>query len=197
MSVDFPAPFSPSRACTSPRRRSKSTWSLATSEPKRLVTPSSSRARLAVAFRALLHRVRDVAQLARGDLLLECGDLGLVLGAHAVRRAEADAARLDVEHGVRPRLERAVLGLLRGLEDRLVDLLERRRHHLLAEIGLIGIHTDTLRALLLHRVERAEPALAGHGEHDLRALRQLVEGELLALVLGDEVLGVGVERLGL
>ena len=29
MSVDLPAPFSPSRACTSPRRRSKSTLSFA------------------------------------------------------------------------------------------------------------------------------------------------------------------------
>ena len=44
MSVDFPAPFSPSRACTSPRRRSKSTLSFAVSAPKRLVTPFSSRA---------------------------------------------------------------------------------------------------------------------------------------------------------
>ncbi len=44
MSVDFPAPFSPSRACTSPRRRSKSTLSFAVRAPKRLVTPFSSRA---------------------------------------------------------------------------------------------------------------------------------------------------------
>ena len=44
MSVDFPAPFSPSRACTSPRRTSRSTLSFAVSAPKRLVTPFSSRA---------------------------------------------------------------------------------------------------------------------------------------------------------
>ena len=44
MSVDLPAPFSPSRACTSPRRRSKSTLSFAVRAPKRLVTPFSSRA---------------------------------------------------------------------------------------------------------------------------------------------------------
>src|SRR3954468_10222305 len=197
MSVDLPAPFSPSRACTSPWRRSKSTRSFATSAPKRLVTPSSSRARLAVAFRALLHRVGDVAQLAGGDLLLERVDLGRVLGPHAVRLPEADAARLRVEDRVRARLEGAVLGLLGRLEDRLVDLLERRGHDLVAEIGLIGVHADALRALLLHGVQRAEPALARHREDDLRTLAELVEGELLALVLGDEVLRVGVERLGL
>src|SRR5688572_14037923 len=44
MSVDFPAPFSPRRACTSPRRTSRSMRSFATSAPKRLVTPFSSRA---------------------------------------------------------------------------------------------------------------------------------------------------------
>src|SRR6185436_16495281 len=197
MSVDLPAPFSPSRACTSPWRRSKSTRSFATSAPKRLVTPSSSRARVAVAFRGLLHGVGDVAQLARGDLLLERGDLGLVLGPHAVRLAEADAAGLRVEHRVRARLEAAVLGLLGGLEDRLVDLLERRRHHLRAEVGLIGVHADALRALLLHGVQRTEPALARDREDDLRALAELVERELLALVLGDEVLRVRVERRGL
>src|SRR5687767_2182429 len=43
ISVDFPAPFSPSSACTSPRWRSKSTWSLASTPGKRLVIPRSSR----------------------------------------------------------------------------------------------------------------------------------------------------------
>src|SRR5262245_28920338 len=43
MSVDLPAPFSPSSAWTSPRRRSKSTWSLATTPGKRFVMPRSSR----------------------------------------------------------------------------------------------------------------------------------------------------------
>ena len=50
-------------------------------------------------------------------------------------------------------------------------------------------------ALLLGRVERAEAALAGDLEDDLRALRDLVERELLAEVLLDEVLGVAVEGL--
>src|SRR5919206_2716717 len=43
ISVDLPAPFSPSRACTSPLRRSKSTWSSATTPGKRFVMPRISR----------------------------------------------------------------------------------------------------------------------------------------------------------
>ena len=44
MSVDLPAPFSPSSVWTSPRLRSKSIASLATIDPKRFVIPRSSRA---------------------------------------------------------------------------------------------------------------------------------------------------------
>ena len=40
--VDLPAPFSPSRACTSPGSTVRSMWSLATRSPKRLVMPRSS-----------------------------------------------------------------------------------------------------------------------------------------------------------
>src|SRR5581483_7241449 len=43
ISVDFPAPFSPRSACTSPGRRSKSTWSLASTPGNRFVIPSSER----------------------------------------------------------------------------------------------------------------------------------------------------------
>src|SRR3989442_3102675 len=44
ISVDLPAPFSPSSACTSPSRRSKSTWSLARTPGNRFVMPLSSSA---------------------------------------------------------------------------------------------------------------------------------------------------------
>src|SRR4051794_20257968 len=43
-SVDLPAPFSPSSACTSPAAASKSTWSLATMPGNRFVIPRSSTA---------------------------------------------------------------------------------------------------------------------------------------------------------
>src|SRR6266851_10068039 len=43
MSVVLPAPFSPRSASTSPGYSCKSTWSLATSPPKRLTMPRASR----------------------------------------------------------------------------------------------------------------------------------------------------------
>src|SRR6478736_7166315 len=43
-SVDLPAPFSPSSACTSPSATSKSTWSFATTPGNRFVIPRSSTA---------------------------------------------------------------------------------------------------------------------------------------------------------
>ena len=46
MRVDLPAPFSPGRAWTSHVRRSKSTWSLATTPGKRLTIPRISTARV-------------------------------------------------------------------------------------------------------------------------------------------------------
>src|SRR6266446_1105307 len=46
-SVLFPAPFSPSNAWTSPSAASKSTWSLASTPAKRLVTPRQAIAAVA------------------------------------------------------------------------------------------------------------------------------------------------------
>src|SRR6478752_1820221 len=43
ISVDLPAPFSPSSACTSPSSSSKSTWSLASTPGNCFVIPRSSR----------------------------------------------------------------------------------------------------------------------------------------------------------
>src|SRR5215207_8721632 len=201
MSVDFPAPFSPSRACTSPRRTSRSMRSFAVSAPKRLVTPFSSRASgvlcSVVRVATLLDLGGDVRDLARLDLLLDLVDLGDVLLALGVDLAVADAARLHVEDGVRAGLERAVLDLLDRREHGLVDLLEGRGHDVVAQEALVGVHADALHALLLGRVQRAEAAAARDLEDDLRAVRDLVERELLALRLVDEVLRVPVEGLDL
>src|SRR5215208_3169270 len=202
MRVDFPAPFSPSSAWISPRLSSNPIALLATSEPKRLVIPRSSRAgaapdigSLPTGALALLDLGRDVGDLARLDLLHDLVDLLLVLRALRGDLAEADAAGLDVEHGVRAALEGAVLDRLDRVEDGHVDLLQRARDDVVPEVALVGIDADALHALLLGRVERAEAALAGDLEDDLRALRDLVERELLAEVLLDEVLGVAVEGL--
>src|SRR5437870_409727 len=55
-SVDLPAPFSPSRACTSPSAASKSTRSFATTPGKRLVIPR----RLTAAVMKMRRAGRDV-----------------------------------------------------------------------------------------------------------------------------------------
>src|SRR3954452_853883 len=194
ISVDFPAPFSPSRAWISPRRSSRSILSFATSAPKRLVTPSSCSASGPVTA-LLLHRVGDAGDLSVGDLLLDLVELALVLGALGVELAVARGPGLDVEQGVGAALERACLDGLGGVEHGDVDLLQRRSQDLRAEVGLVGVDADALNALLLRGVERADTAAPGDLEDDLGALGDLVERQLLALVRRDEVLRVRVERL--
>src|SRR5690349_14241706 len=202
MRVDLPAPFSPSSAWISPRFSSKSIALFATSEPKRLVIPRSSSAGASpdiggwfTAALGLLDLGGDVGDLAVLDLLGDLVDLLLVLLAGGRDLAEADAARLDVEHRVGAALEGAVLDGLGRVEDGHVDLLQGAGDDVVAEVALVGVDADAHDALLLGGVERAEAALAGDLEDDLRALRDLVERELLAEVLLDEVLGVAVEGL--
>src|SRR6476659_6556299 len=196
MSVDLPAPFSPSSAWTSPRLRSKSTLSLATSDPKRLVIPRSSRAFSMVRWLlGAAHRVGDVADPAVIDLLLDLGDLARVFLSRGVELAVADTAGLHRVGDVGAALVLAALDALDRVLHRHVDLLERAGEHLRAEVGLVGVDADALDALLLGGVEDAEAALAGDLEDDLRAARDLVERDLLALRLVDEVLGVAVQRL--
>src|SRR3954452_22919654 len=73
ISVVLPAPFSPSSACTSPRRRSRSMWSLATVPGKILVIPRSSRTFAAsAAIRAILGGELDPTPLNRPPLELDC-----------------------------------------------------------------------------------------------------------------------------
>src|SRR6266702_330615 len=119
ISVDLPAPFSPSSACTSPRRRSKSTPSFATTAPNLFVMPRSSSASCSSgcvgvtsagrpdprsdlvsrppasrnrSLRSLFHCVGDVGDLARLDVGCDLVELGGVLLARRVQLAEADAA---------------------------------------------------------------------------------------------------------
>src|ERR1700730_4928017 len=70
-SVLFPAPFSPSRACTSPAWISRSTSAFATTPGKRFVTPRSVTAGTgpAVALRGSLTRGRSA--LGRADDALD------------------------------------------------------------------------------------------------------------------------------
>src|SRR4030095_4011361 len=138
ISVDLPAPFSPRRACTSPRRRSNDTPSLATTPGKRFVMPRSSRTgRSSIrgdctaargAGQVLLHGRRDVRDLPGGDVVLG----GLPFRDEAARPlggelAAPAAARGDVEDDVLPAGEAPLLLVLDRLEDGVVDLLDRAR----------------------------------------------------------------------
>src|SRR5437868_15346848 len=124
--VDLPAPFSPSRACTSPRASSKSTPSFATTPGNRFVIALSSRrggSAMGMARggpRPAPHwssrnRVRDL-DLAALDLVF----LGLHLVDDALRDLRAHLAEPDAvvreRERRRARMELALLGLLDGLE---------------------------------------------------------------------------------
>src|SRR5438093_12401743 len=165
ISVDLPAPFSPSRACTSPRRRSKSTSSLASTPGNRFVMPRSSRTAGAsmrsdsmrlettsgaeaplddpVSAVLLLDGGRDL-DLPGDDLLLEHRDLGedlLPQRALELRAdlAERDALVLQVEDRVRAALELAGFRGLDGVENADVDPLHRARQDVGAEEGLVAV----------------------------------------------------------
>src|SRR4029453_9431878 len=99
ISVDLPAPFSPSRAWTSPPRTSRSTWSLARTPGNCFVIPRSSRTGGSVTTRRSyaeggpcgppsvrrtglrLEGRRDL-DLPGDDLLLESADPRLVGSGH-------------------------------------------------------------------------------------------------------------------
>src|SRR5918992_2765489 len=139
ISVDLPAPFSPRSACTSRRRISKSTWSLATTPGKTFVMPLSSRRGVSsIGERGgggtgpppreacLRHGLGD-RDLPVDDhllLLLDLVEEGLL---DLVRDlAEPDAVLREAERG-QAALELAGGGLLDRLEDGLVDALDGAR----------------------------------------------------------------------
>src|SRR5690349_7554642 len=207
MSVDLPAPFSPSSACTSPWRSSRSTRSFATSEPKRLVMPRSSSASGALELRvvpagcvspvkrALLdHAGRN--DLSGLDQCLHDCQLGEDRLRHAARRrGDVDAALLEAEDAVLAAVVLARLEVADRQVDGLVDLLDGRGEDLRADGLLVVVDADAPDLLLAGRVERAEAAAAGDLEHDVRARGDLRLGEALALGLVGERARVAVERL--
>src|SRR6185437_13601880 len=165
ISVDLPAPFSPSSACTSPRRTSRETSSLATTPGNSLRMPRISRTRSSLTAAMLLRNRRRTGNspALRGSSLLSerrrwdepAGDhVRLVLVHRRDPRlrhlradlAHADAAVLQVEQDVAATLERA---------------LRHRGHHVVdADIGLLQrAREDVLRDAVLVRVD-AYPPLA-------------------------------------
>jgi hypothetical protein len=101
----------------------------------------------------------------------------------------ADAVVPEFEDGVHAALELAASSRTRAVrKTAVVDPLHGARQDVRAEVRLVLVHADAPAALLARSVERAEAATAGDLEDHPRALRDLVERELLALVLRDEVL---------
>src|SRR3954462_7273752 len=191
ISVDLPAPFSPSKACTSPRRRSKSMWSLASTPGNCFVIPRSSSTGAASTVRlnnragpearsvqpmcqVLLARDRQRRlDLAGDDLLLQRVDLRqprLLELRLLADLAEADATVLQVEDEVAATLVAlAVLGALHGEEDPLVHPLDCARQDVAAEVTLVDVDADCPATALLRRIEGTEATWPGHTKHDLRA----------------------------
>src|SRR4051812_39046421 len=99
-SVDLPAPFSPSSACTSPAAASKSTPSFATTPGNRLVMPLSSTAAGMKKRRARSDPrppVGGLALRAPDDALHEVVHRHQVAVARAVARPDTELALLVVD----------------------------------------------------------------------------------------------------
>src|SRR5918996_5554170 len=90
ISVDLPAPFSPRSTCTSPRRSSKLTWSLASTPGNRLVIPRSSR----TTGRSLI-RARFYGSAGEDVRNGKSGPSGPLLPVQSLRKRLELARRLD------------------------------------------------------------------------------------------------------
>src|SRR5215469_3718805 len=102
ISVDLPAPFSPSSACTSPRRTSNDTSSLATTPGNSLRMPRISRTSSSLALTA----VDAIARRREGEIESPSRRGRQSLAAERRWRLEraGDDLRLVLVHGVDPRL---------------------------------------------------------------------------------------------
>ena len=115
-------------------------------------------------------------------------DVGLV-GLRA-DLAETDTVLVEAEDAVAAALERPFCERLDRQEDRRVDALQGARQDVRAEERLVCVDTDPPHLLLTGRIERTETAPAGDLEDDPRTVRDLREGQLLALGLVVPVLRV-------
>src|SRR5918994_2192470 len=150
MSVDLPAPFSPIRAWTSPRRSSSVTSSLATTPGNRLVIPSRTTRGGGVLPPASsvtpvdLRRCVGDGDLAVDDLLLELVQLLLDVRRELVgvrlRVVESVLGQAEdeapAERVVARLLDRRVHGRIHALEHRREDqrLLLRARREVLVRV---------------------------------------------------------------
>src|SRR5215472_4462658 len=218
ISVDLPAPFSPSSACTSPRRTSSDTSSLATTPGNSLRMPRISRTSSSLTLTVAMlspvggraksnspsRRVGSSLLAQRGRRRERAGDdLRLVL-VHQVLprlrhrradRADADAVVLQVERDVLA--ARPVSGLReadRGL-DTDVRLLGRAGEDLRRDVVLVDVDADAPLAELRRFLERTVAAEACDLEDDLGSGADLVLRHRRASTLIGEAVRVLGRRL--
>ena len=174
ISVLLPAPFSPSSAWTSPARRSKSTWSLATTPGNALTMPRASR-----------------AGAATGAAVSRCAGVGVIgtrgRGPRATARGPVDSMPSYVE---RRQLDRDAVGppVHAGLA-----LVAGGAGRELVEVGLLELRAgrqELLAGVVLDRpgedVEPAERAGQHLGQRvlDLLDVRRRQVGDALAAASG-------------
>src|SRR3954447_21525872 len=177
ISVDFPAPFSPRSACTSPRRTSKSTSSLATMPGNSFLIPRISRTSSFAATpltradpnpetRGAGTRARPslpdpAAPLQRGRHLQLAGDDLRLVAVHQrdvrLRHGRVDLADrqspvLQVEVQVGAALELAGELRLDDADHAVVDLLDTAREDALAEAVLVLVDADRPGACFVRRL---------------------------------------------
>src|SRR5439155_20117630 len=193
--VDFPAPFSPSRAWISPARRSRYTESLARTPGNRLVIPfiatSGARSSPASPLRAsavviglprLAPRLGGDGDGAGDYLLLEVVELRLdVRGEQRAARGVVDPVLGQAEHPG-PVGELPLGGFLDHGVDRVVHVLHHRGQDPLLLVGarrevLVGVNADGVlggagvRLVRLHGgLEQPQAGLAGRVVDDVGSL---------------------------
>src|SRR5579864_1589525 len=213
ISVDLPAPFSPRRACTSPRRTSNEIPSFATTPGNSLRIPRISRTSSSVtrlAMRAGRRRASSSPALRNSLLLFEdrrrlelSGD---DLGLEAVHQCDPGRLHLRTHlpdtHAVVLQVQEQVVPAVeltrRRSEDRVVDadvgLLERTRKDPARDLVLVRVDPDAPLAELRGLLERAVTAEAGDLEDHLGALTDLVLRDRRAGGLVSEAVRVPHDR---
>src|SRR4051794_10132064 len=156
--VDLPAPFSPSSACTSPLRRSKSTESLARTPGNRLVIPRSSSTGVSSATGRFNHALPPGPPASGTE---RAGDRDLPPASF--RTTERDEVAFGDLLDLRRRLDLAG----DDLRAEHVDLLDERGRHLrvdLAEADAVVLQVEreilaTLELAVLGALDREVDAL--------------------------------------
>src|SRR4029453_4232577 len=217
ISVDLPAPFSPSSACTSPRRTSNETSSLATTPGNSLRIPCISRRR-ASATRSHPTKKKEeggpeARPLCSAVLVKHCRNLELVMDdlrlelLHQLdpRRmllrdlrgdlSNAHPVVLEVEDEVLPALEVALRRGHDGVVDPCVGLLDPAREDPLRDLVLVGIHPDAPLAELRGLLESTVAAKTGDLEDHLCARADLVLRQVQARIRIAEAVRVLDQRL--